>query len=76
MDAELVGVVWGVMGMIIVALIGLVARSGKPHHNPTDPDQTKMADMSVTYWKEEFRTVVQKLDEIIVLLHDRLPRGD
>lgn len=69
-----------VLGTIVVALIGLVgvlARNGKVHSNPSNPDQVKTGDMSVTYWKEEFRTVVEKLDEIIVLLHDRLaPRGE
>ena len=69
-----------VLGTVVVALIGLVGvltRNGRVHQNPSNPDQVKLGDMSVTYWRDELRTLIEKLDEIILLLHDRLPpRGE
>ncbi len=76
-----------VLGTIVVALIGLVGvltRNGRVHHNPANPDQVKIGDMSVAYWKGEFDrlhssndTMINKLDEMNNLLRDRLPpRGE
>ena len=77
METELTIAILGVMGAVIVVLLTALLRNGKVHSNPSNPDQVKTGDMSVTYWQTEFRTVVEKLDEIIGLLRDRLPpRGE
>lgn len=58
METEILSGLLGVAGTIIVALAGLSAallrRNGnKRPVNPGDPDQARLGDCSVRWWKEQ-----------------------
>lgn len=47
------------------AVLGLFAilyrRNGKPHSNPYNPDNVRLGDMSVGWWEEKHKEVIEEL---------------